>query len=154
MKTLVVYDSYFGNTEKVAQAIGESIEGSVVKRPEGVELGTLSEWDLLIVGSPTRGFRPSDAIKSFLNEIPSKSLEGVKVAGFDTRMDPEDVGNPFLKFMVKIFGYAAKPIGDKLVKKGGDLVGENKGFVVTGREGPLREGEVEKAFSWAKTLVS
>lgn len=95
MKTLVVYDSYFGNTEKVAQAIGDSIEGSVVKRPEGVELESLSALDLLIVGSPTRGFRPSDAIKSFLNEIPSKSLEGVKVAGFDTRMDPEDVGNPF-----------------------------------------------------------
>lgn len=155
MNVLVVYDSYFGNTEKIAQKIGLSIGDDIpVKRPDEVTVGELSELDYLIVGAPTRAFSPSDAIKAFLKEIPPGSLKGIKVAAFDTRMDPEDVGNPVLKFMAKIFGYAAKPIADKLVKNGGVLVGEPMGFVVLDSEGPLRDGEPERAQTWAESLVS
>ena len=95
MKILVVYDSYFGNTEKVAQVIGESFGDDVpVLRVGDVKLEQLSELDYLIVGSPTRAFRSSDAIKAFLGNIPSDGLKGVKVAAFDTRIAQEDVDNP------------------------------------------------------------
>jgi flavodoxin I len=155
MKILVVYDSYFGNTEKVAQAIvGALGDDAAVKRPGDVEIGELSELDVLIVGSPTRAFRPSDAIKDFLKKIPSGGLKGVKVAAFDTRIAKEDTGNPVLRFMIGVFGYAAKPIGDKLARKGGELVGEPGGFVVLDTEGPLKEGELERAAAWAGSLVS
>jgi len=155
MKILVVYDSYFGNTEKVAQAIGEALGDDVaVKRPGEVQNGELSGLDLLIVGAPTRGFRPSDGIKDFLKKIPSGELKGVKVAAFDTRIAREDAKNPVLRFMIGVFGYAAKPIGDNLAKKGGEPVGEPAGFAVLDTEGPLKDGELERAASWAKTLVS
>jgi len=155
MKILVVYDSYFGNTEKVAQAIGAALGDDVaVKRPGDVEAGELSELDVLIVGSPTRAFRPSDAIKDFLKTIPSGGLKGVKVAAFDTRIAKEDTENPVLRFMVNIFGYAAKPIDEKLVGKGGEPLGEPAGFIVLGTEGPLKDGELEKAVAWAKSLTS
>jgi len=154
MKILVVYDSYFGNTEKVAQAIGEALGDAEVKRPGDVKAGELSELDILVVGSPTRGFRPSDGIKSFLKEIPSGGLKGVKVASFDTRIAREDTGNPVLRFMIGIFGYAAKPIRDNLSKKGGEPLGEPVGFIVLGTEGPLKEGELERAAAWAGSLVS
>ena len=63
MKILVVYDSYFGNTEKVAQANGEALGDDVaVKRPSEVKTDELSDLGLLVVGSPTRAFRPSDAV--------------------------------------------------------------------------------------------
>ena len=154
MNILVVYDSYFGNTEKVAQEIGSSFGDDVpVKRPADVDMGSLPGLDLLIVGAPTRGFRPSDAIKAFLKELPNGVLKDVKVAAFDTRMDPEDVDNPILKFMAGIFGYAAEPIAKGLVKKGGTQVGKPMGFVVLGSEGPLREGELEKAAEWVETLL-
>jgi flavodoxin len=155
MKVLVVYDSYFGNTEKIAQAIGSALGDDVpVKRPDQINMEELSGLDVFIVGAPTRAFRPSDAIKAFLKDIPSGALKGVKVAAFDTRMDPQDVGNPVLKFMANIFGYAAKPIANSLVKKGGVLVGEPMGFVVLDSEGPLRDGETERAQNWAESLIS
>ena len=45
---------------------------------------------------------------------------------------------------VKIFGYAAKPIADRLTKKGGNLAVPAEGFYVGGTEGPLLEGELER----------
>jgi flavodoxin len=51
-------------------------------------------------------------------------------------------------------GYAAKPIADKLKKKGGKLVLPPEGFFVQGSEGPLKEGEVERAAEWAKQLLA
>jgi len=51
MKALIVYDSTHGNTEKIAQAIGEAIEGEVLRVGE-VHPADLQGFDLLIVGSP------------------------------------------------------------------------------------------------------
>lgn len=124
-----------------------------VKRPSDVQKESLSGLNYIIVGAPTRGFRPSDAIKAFLKNIPSGALKGINVAAFDTRMDPKDVGNPILKFMVSLFGYAAEPIAKSLVRKGGKLAGDTIGFVVSGREGPLKEGELERAAKWANSLM-
>jgi hypothetical protein len=56
------------------------------------------------------------------------------------------------RFVVKLFGYAAKPIADRLKKKGGELTIPPEGFLVKGTEGPLKEGELERAADWAKSL--
>jgi len=110
-KIIVVYDSYFGNTEKIAREIGKALGNDVqVKSSKEIKIEMLSELDYFIVGATTRAFKPSDPIKYFLKTIPSGELNGVKVASFDTRMDPKDVGNPILKFMARLFGYAAEPI--------------------------------------------
>lgn len=157
MKTLVLYDSFFGNTEKVAQAVGKAIGSSktvtVVKVHDATN-DMLSGLDFLIVGSPTRGFNPSPAIKSFIKKLPSDQLSGIKVAAFDTRIPMEENVPGFLRFMVKLFGYADKPILDTLVKKGGKAAGSSEGFFVLDSEGPLKEGELERAAKWAKQLKS
>lgn len=155
MNILVVYDSYFGNTEKVAYKIAETLGENVpVHRVSDVTPDMLEGLDILVLGSPTRAFKPSDATNAFLKKLPSEQLKGVKVAAFDTRMDIEKVGNPILKFMVGIFGYAAKPMADKLVKNGGVLVGEPVGFIVLESEGPLQDGELERAADWATGLLA
>jgi len=156
MKALVVYDSVFGNTEKVAQAIGEAFGSQAEVRVLGVgsaRLEDLTGLDALVVGSPTRAFSPTPAIKTWLKSLPRSGLTGVKVAAFDTRMDVKEVNSAILSFMVKLFGYAAKPIGDRLVKKGGDLSVPPEGFIVTGTEGPLKEGELERAADWARQFL-
>lgn len=154
MKVLVIYDSVFGNTEKVAHAIGEALVApESVVHVSKVNLQQLNGINLLIVGSPTRGFRPTDGIKTFLKSIPANTLNGVKVAAFDTRIRVEDVKNAFLTFMVKIFGYAAKPIADALQKKGGTLAAAPEGFIVKESEGPVGDGELERAAAWATTLM-
>jgi len=53
----------------------------------------------------------------------------------------------------KVFGYAAKPITEKLQKKGGDLAIPPEGFIVKDSKGPLKDGELERAESWAKLLL-
>lgn len=156
MDVLIVYDSVFGNTEKIAHAIGNSFEAKEnveTVRANQLKPGQLNGVALLIVGSPTRAFSPTKSIKTFLRKIPSKSLKGVRVAAFDTRIDPVDVDSPVLDFFIKIFGYAAKPIADKLRKKGGRLVAQPEGFIVKGSEGPLKDGECERAANWVKMIV-
>jgi flavodoxin I len=61
MKTLIIYDSFFGNTEQIAQAIGRAIgsqQNVEVFRVSQATSEQLAGLNLLIVGSPTRGFRP------------------------------------------------------------------------------------------------
>jgi flavodoxin len=156
MKALVVYDSVFGNTEKVAQAMGQAL-GSQAEvqtlRVGDVKPEHLAGLDALIVGSPTRAFSPTSAIKNWLKSLPSNSLKGVKVAAFDTRIALSDVNSSLLTFMVKLFGYAAKPIGDRLTKKGGDLALAPQGFFVKDSEGPLKDGELERAADWVKQIM-
>jgi flavodoxin len=158
-KALVVYDSFFGNTERIAQSIGNALgrpEDVGVLRVVDVRPEQLAGLTPLIVGSPTRAFRPSPAIKKFLKSIPKNGLKGVKAAAFDTRITDEEIDSAvfFLRFLVNIFGYAAKPISDRLVKKGGELIAPPEGFLVKGTEGPLKEGELERASEWAKQIMA
>jgi flavodoxin len=154
MRALVIYDTFFGNTEKVAHAISDSLgaESSAI-RVADARHGQLDGLGLLVVGSPTRAFRPTKPISQFLDGIPRGALRGVKVAAFDTRMSEAELNSPMLGFMVKIFGYASKPISDKLVRKGGELAAPPEGFIVEASEGPLRDGELERAAAWAKQIA-
>jgi flavodoxin len=156
MKTLIVYDSFFGNTEQVARAIGEALGAQSevnVLRVGDVKPEHLTGLNLLIAGSPTRAFSPSPATKEFLAHIPRQNLRGVKVAAFDTRIALSDVNSRVLSVFVKIFGYAAQPIANQLVKKGGTLCLPPEGFFVQGTEGPLKAGELERAGEWAKQIM-
>jgi flavodoxin len=149
MKSLVIYDSYFGNTEKVAKTIAAEVETIPIHVSE-FKNSKLKDIELLIVGSSTRAFRPSVNIKTFLKTLPN--IEGIKVGAFDTRMDVKDDMLGILKFFVKIFGYAADPILKKLKRRGGEAVLEPVGFYVKDTEGPLKEGEIERAKKWIKAI--
>jgi len=145
MKTLIVYDSVHGNTERIAKAIGDAITGEVqVLRAGEVSSPQFKTFDLLIVGGPTHGGRPTEAIRDLLDKVPGNALQGTNVAAFDTRLPA---------IWVRIFGFAAPRIASKLKKKGGTLIGSPEGFFVEGTEGPLREGELERAALWAKEIV-
>ena len=152
MKTLVVYDSVFGNTEKIARAVAKSVGAKAVK-VDAAGREALQGVTLLIVGSPTRAFRPTPAVQQFLKGLPRNALHGVAVAAFDTRMIVEEINNKILTFMVSVFGYAAKPIADAMAKKGGAPVRDPEGFFVKDSEGPLKDGELERAAAWGKDIL-
>lgn len=147
MKALIVYDSFYGNTEKIAKAIASALtpSGEVkVLRAGEANTSDLASLDLLIVGSPTQGGRPTPAIKETLNKIPANALKNVSVASFDTRFSTRLVG---------IFGYAAGKIAGSLKTKGGTLILPPEAFFVKSKEGPLKEGELERAAVWAKRIL-
>ena len=142
MKTLVVYDSLYGNTEQVAEAIGAAVAGeSQVLRVAQANPSELGSFDLVIVGVPTRGGRATEAMQAFLARVPA--LEGVRVAVFDTRLRAR---------WVKVFGYAAGKIAERMESLGAILVAEPEGFTVKGKKGPLADGELDRAIAWAKSL--
>jgi len=123
MKALVIYDSVFGNTEKVAQAISTALNTSALSVGD-VTPEMLTGLDLLVIGSPTRGFRPTEAVAKLLNDLPKKHLAGVKVAAFDTRILLDTINSKALRFLVDKGGYAASKIAKALENKGGMQIAE------------------------------
>ena len=148
----ILYDSQYGNTKKIAEAIAAAFP-----KQHSVKVFPVEEVDhsdccktieLLFVGSPTQGGRPTNALRDFLTDIPPGELKGLNFAAFDTRLAVEDV-NWFLRFVMGKVGFAAPKIAKILVGKGGKLAAPPEGFIVDGKEGPLKENELSRATAWA-----
>ena len=157
MKIFVLYDSFFGNTKKIAQAIVDELklqhEVSIAKA-ETANISQLQDLDLLFVGSPTRAFSPSPNMTAFIKTIPAQSLAGIKVAVFDTRIAPEDIKPKMVGMAIKWAGYAEKKMIRLLKPSGANVLLPGEGFLVSESEGPLKEGELVRAISWARSIVT
>lgn len=154
--TIIVYDSVFGNTAEVARAIGAELESSHNVRTVSVQEANASDLDgadLVIFGSPTRGFRPTPAIQEFIGSSGEK-LRGKSVATFDTRLDPESIHPAPLRWVVEVGGYAADVLQRELGERGVSKAAEPAGFLVGGTEGPLKDGEIERAREWARAVAA
>lgn len=79
MKSLVVYYSKSGNTEKVARAVARGLEAELKKTEE---VGDVFSYELICIGTPVHALAPAKPIKKFLKELPD--LPGKKGAGFCT----------------------------------------------------------------------
>lgn len=144
MKTLVIFDSTWGNTEKIARVIGGTVSGEVkIIRVGEVNIAELKNFDLIFFGSPTLGGRPTENMQNLLNDISENAIKSVRFASFDTRLTSR---------WVSIFGYTAAKINENLKNKGAKPVAPPEGFFVKSREGPLKDGELERAVSWVKSI--
>jgi flavodoxin len=156
MKILVLYDSVFGNTQKIAEAIaagfGSGAEVELLHVAAATPDGMVGR-DIVVVGSPTRGFQPTPELAKLLKSFPTGTLEGAKVAAFDTRFKADELDSAGVRFIVKTGGYAAKRIAALLQKAGGTLAAPGEGFYVEDTEGPLKDGELERASAWAQALL-
>lgn len=154
MNSLVIYDSVYGNTEKIARAIAEGL-GSETKLVSANDLdpAKLVGLDILVIGSPVHGGRASEKLQVVFREIKRGTLQSVKVAAFDTRFEQSKQGTG-LKLLMGVIGFAADKMLRQLVRKGGTQIAEPEGFIVTGREGPLKEGELERAKAWGQQIVT
>lgn len=142
MNTFVVYDSQFGNTERIAQEIVSTLRAFGQTRAVRVDPTQAVDFqgvDLLILGSPTQGWRPTPAMQSFLEHIPRQALNGLRVACFDTRFQQPRW----------ITGSAARRIAKQLRKRGVELIAAPESFFVKSTQGPLVDGEMERAVQWA-----
>ena len=158
LKALVLYDSQFGNTERIAWTIRDALSAKAetrLVRASNVAPRDLSAVDLLVVGSPTQRFHATEPIDHLLKGV---SLRGVRAAAFDTRFDMQEVDSRALRLAVKVAGdeaaYAAPRISTALEKVGAAIVAPPEGFIVTGTEGPLRDGELQRAGEWAKGILA
>jgi flavorubredoxin len=83
----VVYDSVFGSTRLIAQSIADAHASRIsleLLLAADADPNKLAWCELRTVGSPTRGFRPTEAVTALLKRLDEESLRGEKVAAFDT----------------------------------------------------------------------
>jgi flavodoxin I len=146
MKALIIYDSLYGNTEAIAKAIAAGFSGDIRTKKVGDVTPDDIAWSkFVIIGSPTQGGRPTQAMRDFLAKLPGDAFTGKRLASFDTRAK---------SFIVKLFGWAADKLEGILKTKGGNVTAQAKGFFVQGTKGPLVIGEEEKATAWAKAIAA
>ncbi len=165
MKAMVVYESMFGNTEQIARAVafglGESVEVTVVEVSQA-RTDPGPEVALIVAGGPTHAFAMSrertraDAItqgarngeqefglRDWVNALPSGHHEAV-VATFDTRSAT----------VRHLPGSAAKGAAKVARRHGYHTAADAESFYVDGVEGPLLDGEAERATDWGRQLAT
>ncbi len=154
MSCWVLYASEFGNTQKIAEAIGEGMAPVEVRH---VKDATAEEWRALrclVLGSPTQKMDFIEDMHHFLDGIPEGGLQGVRVAAFDTRISIPDVKSRAERLAARVFlhRYAAEPIAKRLQDKGGQQIVPPEGFFVLDSEGPLKDGELDRARAWGQAI--
>ncbi len=148
MLTVIIYDTKFGNTERIAQAIarGAGARGSVRVLNTADAARPLAERpDLLIVGGPTQRRGPSPALRAFVDALPPL-LRGVPAATFDTRY----------RGAAWLMGSAATDAARRLGKTGSRMAAPPESFFIA-RGGPperqgLEAGELQRAEDWGRVV--
>jgi flavodoxin len=149
MNALVVYHSEFGNTRQVAEAIAEVFQGADTVRTLSADRLTAAELqdvDLVVMGTPTHKMNLPETVRPVFEELPRRILCGVPIAAFDTSYKMST-------FLARFT--AAKRVDRNLRKLGGKrLVPPETFHVEEHHEGPLYDGELERAKAWAETILS
>jgi flavodoxin len=152
MKALVLYDSKFGNTRQVAEAIGDTLRSYGEVRMSSVAEAQQEQasghngfdgYDLLVAGCPTQSHGISPAFQSFLEAVPGDFLKGKTALIFDTRY----------QMPRWLTGSAAAQLISKFKSLGCTQVVPPESFFVIKKEGPLVEGELERAAEWVKVAL-
>lgn len=149
MKTVVVYASHFGNTERLARGVAAALGAfgpTEVVPADLTQRIALEDVDVFIAASPTEGFRQLPVMHAFLEKLAREALGHLSVACFDTRMHMPWPMN----------GSAAKGMARQLGQKGASLLVPPETFFVQGVKGTqgatLLAGEEERARQWAVSL--
>ena len=148
MKGIVVYDTSYGNTKKIAETIAETLKESGIEvdlfHVKKVKKLIAKDYSFLVLGSPTRFGTMSFAIRGFVGKVKSEEWMNEPFAAFDTE-NPEN--------MEKKEYSAAEKIAEKLRdKKMNQLLPVLKAAVL-GQKGPLKEGEIERTKEYARGLA-
>jgi len=140
MKGVVAYDSVYGNTKQVAEAIAEQIrsEGHQVElialRDEG---GVAVTGDFLFVGSPTRMGRMTRSARVFVEGLDREYWKNRPIVAFDTVGPFSEDEEKRKKWLERVTKSAATRM-QELARKGGLMAHQEVLHVaVTGFKGPL-----------------
>ena len=159
MKAIVVYESLWGNTAAVARAIAEGIgpDAQALSTGEAVG-GALDGVELIVGGAPLLGFSlPTDSMRANIRTTPAPTPPDLSAPSMRSWLSglPHGSGRG-AAFETRIWwspGSAAKQIAAELEASGFRSADKPEKFLVTGRYGPLKEGELERAREWGAQLA-
>lgn len=169
MRALVTFESVYGNTRAIAEAVAEGLRQGAevtVRSHDEADSAELGAADVLVVGAPTHmhglptslsrkmAAKASDeeglpldpsataepGIRSWLSD---QTGDGRAAAAFDTRVDKSPA----------LTGSAARAIGKRMRRRGFKLAVEPESFFVEDSEGPLADGELDRAREWGRSIA-
>jgi len=161
MKAVVVYESLWGNTAAIARAIAEGIgSGAQALSTAQASSAAISGAALIVAGAPVLGFRlPSDKMLKMIGETPGKNPVAPDLSQPSMRswLDtlPKGSGRS-AAFETRIWwspGGATAAIVRGLESAGYRPIAKPRRFIVKGKNGPLRDGELERARLWGAELA-
>jgi flavodoxin len=160
MDAIVVYESLWGNTAEVARAVAEGLgPGARALRADEAGPDAVAGAELVVAGAPVLGFKLSspkmrDAIRQNPGKGPAPDLSCPLVSAWLEGLAPASGWGAAFDTRVRgPFGKGAPEIARLLEAAGYRRLAEPEGFVVKGKHGPLRDGELERARAWGEQLA-
>ncbi|MGB9683605.1 MAG: flavodoxin family protein [Candidatus Bathyarchaeales archaeon] len=146
-RVVVVFESRYGNTKRVAESIIDGINGVggvevSLKELKEVDFKGIPSYDAILIGSPNHFGEPTRDIRGFIDKLSELTLEGKKFAVFDT-------------YMGKDFEKAVKKMEKRISEKALGLKRLTSGLSikVQGMKGPIVEGELSKCKEFGKKIA-
>ncbi|MHA2120906.1 MAG: flavodoxin family protein [Promethearchaeota archaeon] len=151
MKTIIIYETKYGNTKKAAEAIGEGlIEAGheiILRDVKEADINEIKDADVIVIGSPTYAGSHARGIKKFIKKMLDINMEGKSIVAFDTHSAGGE-GNFLRKAVFKMEKQIQKTVPGIKIVMNGLQVG------VHGIKGPLVDGELEKCKEFGKKIGS
>jgi flavodoxin len=148
MRALIVFESRYGNTKRVAEAIVEGmrqVEGmeTILSEVKDVDLTAVPGCDAIVLGGPNHMGGPTGGVKKFIDKLGALPLEGKWFAVFDTYG-----GGDFEK--------ATKKMEQRISEKAPALkkIAPGLSIKVQGMKGPISEGELPKCKEFGTTIAT
>ncbi len=158
MQAVVVYESHWGNTEAVARAIAQGIgSGTKAMTTDQAVPTVVANADLIVAGAPVMGFRlPTERIiEGLANEDRPPTVNSTPMRTWLSRL-PRGTGG-HAAFETRVWwspSGATGAIEKDLRAAGYERISAAQRFVVDGKYGPLREGELDRARAWGAALAA
>jgi len=159
MKGVVIYDTYYGNTKKVAEAIADQITAD----GHDAELRSLREkyksppnGDFMFIGSPIRFAKASRKARRFVKKIDHESWRNKPIAIFVTVAPPQsEPADEKEKASVQKWVYSGGPrLRDLARARGLNVVDRVLQVAVKDTKGPLADGWIEQTKEHVGEFVS
>lgn len=148
-KVLVIFDTTFGSTKKLAEEIATGINeagniSAIAKSQKEIKGENLAEFDAFLFGSPIHATRATRGIRGAIKKVAKADVSGKTAAAFDTYQVSSHKG--------RAVGQIEKEISKRLPS----VILYTPGFtgLVDGYQGPLNAGEIPRAREYGRQLGS
>ena len=147
-RVIVVYESKYGNTKRVAKTIVEGMGEArgmetILSEVEEVDFDNILDYDVILIGSPNHVGGPTRSIKRFIDKLGKLKLKEKRIAVFDT-------------YIGKDFGRAVKKMEKRISEKVSEskLILSGLSIKVQGMKGPISDEELPRCKDFGRRIVT
>jgi menaquinone-dependent protoporphyrinogen IX oxidase len=157
MKGLVVYDSYYGNTQRVAEAIAAELKSQgqeVELRSVRKKYPTPPQGDFLFIGSPVRMGKTTKRVKKYLEALDKHAWSNKPLVVFTTVLAlPADPPPARVESREKYDLMAGRKLAEFAKAQGLNVLDDRLAVDVGGLKGPLIDTGLDQAREFTRGIL-